>query len=124
MSTPSGSGLLASPAVLHGSATWVFASDNGGTAAWQLAGGQLQQAWRNQNPGTSPVVADGLLFVYDPVNGGLRIYQSSTGSLLVTLPCGAGHWNSPIVADGRIALPEGNSNDHVTTGVFDIWRVQ
>ena len=29
---------------------------------------------------------------------------------------------SPIVADGRIALPEGNSNDHTTSGVLDIYR--
>ena len=38
------------------------------------------------------------------------------------LPCGAGHWNSPIVADGRIALPEGNANSHRTDGILDIWR--
>ena len=38
-----------------------------------------------------------------------------------TLSAGSGHWNSPIVADGRIALPEGDANDHATTGVLDIW---
>ncbi len=35
-----------------------------------------------------------------------------------------GHWNSPIVVDGRIALPEGNSNDHSTSGILDIWRLR
>jgi len=26
--------------------------------------------------------------------------------------------------DGRIALPEGNSNDHSTSGILDIWRLR
>ena len=124
VSTPSGSLLFGSPAVLRGpSATWIFAADGGGTAAWQVSASQLQQAWRNQNQGTSPVVVDGLLFVYDPGGGGLRVYQADTGALLVILPCGGGHWNSPIVTDGRIALPEGDSNGHSTSGVLDIWRL-
>jgi hypothetical protein len=42
---------------------------------------------------------------------------------VTTLACGAGHWNSPIVVDGRIALPEGDANDHRTSGVLDIWRL-
>ena len=39
---------------------------------------------------------------------------------MATLDAGPGHWNSPIVVDGRVALPEGNANDHRTTGVLDI----
>ena len=57
-----------------------------------------------------------------PRDGGLRVYRASTGKLVATLPCGAGHWNSPTVADGRIALPEGDANQHATSGVLDIWR--
>ena len=38
-------------------------------------------------------------------------------------PTGSGHWNSPIVADGRIALPEGDANQHRTNGVLDIWSL-
>jgi hypothetical protein len=68
------------------------------------------------------VFADGMLFVYDP-HGGLRIYEATSGRLIRTLLCGTGHWNSPIVADGRIALPEGNANSHQTSGVLNIWRV-
>jgi outer membrane protein assembly factor BamB len=123
-STPSASDLFSEPAVLRGATgTWVFAADAGATEGWQLGNGRLQEMWRNQNPGTSPVATNGLLFVYDPVDGGLRVYQAETGALLADLACGTGHWNSPIVADGRIALPEGNSNDHATSGVLDIWRL-
>ena len=106
-----------------GSTTWIFAGDNGGTAAWTLSGGRLQERWKNKNGGTSPVVAGGLLYVYDP-DGGLRVYEPETGRLIIKLDCGGGHWNSPIVVDGMIALPEGNSNQHRTSGVLDIWRVQ
>jgi antirestriction protein ArdC len=79
--------------------------------------------WRDGNPGTSPVLAGGLLYVYDP-NGGLDVYQPATGKLITTLESGGGHWNSPIATDGRVALPEGNANDHATSGVLDIWRVK
>ncbi len=123
VSTPSGTDLFTAPAVWHtGGKTWLFAADNGGTAAWSFAGGRLQQAWHNGNGGTSPVVAGGLLYVYDP-GGSLRVYEPATGHQIVELNSGGGHWNSPIVVDGRIALPEGNANQHRTTGVFNIWRL-
>ena len=123
VSTPSGNGLFSAPAVLrNATGTWLFAADGGGTAAWRLSNGQLQPVWANHNAGTSPVVADTLLFVYDP-GGGLRVYRSDTGVQLADLACGGGHWNSPIVIDGKIALPEGNSNAHATSGVLDIWRL-
>ncbi len=122
VSTPSGSRLLTAPAVLHtGSTTWLFAADSGGTAAWTLDGSTLRPLWQADHPGTSPIVTDGMLFVYDP-NGALRIYEAATGRPVAELPCGPGHWNSPIVADGRIALPEGNANRHGTSGILDIWR--
>lgn len=122
--TPSGGGLFSAPAVFQaGQTTWLFAADNGGTAAWVLAGGRLQAKWKNNNGGTSPVIAGGLLYVYD-ADGGLRVYQAETGQQVAKLDCGSGHWNSPIVMDGRIVLPEGNSNDHRTSGILNIWRIQ
>ena len=123
VSTPSVTDLFTAPAVLHSaSTTWMFAGDNGGTAAWTLSGGRLSQKWRNGNGGTSPVVAGGLLYVYD-LGGGLRVYQAETGKQLAMLESGGGHWNSPIVVDGRIALPEGDANQHRTSGVLNIWRL-
>jgi len=32
------------------------------------------------------------------------------------------HWQSPIVADGRVAVAEGDANEHATSGVLDIYR--
>src|SRR5450759_3692499 len=120
--TPSGGEMFTAPAVWRTKAgTWMFAADGGGTTAWKLRSGRLHEAWQNANGGTSPIVAGGLLWVYD-AGGGLRVYTPATGGLLTTLQAGPGHWNSPIVVDGRVALPEGNSNDHKTSGVLDIWR--
>ncbi len=124
VSTPSGTDLFAQPAVWqHHAQTWMFVADNGGTAAWQLRDSRLHAVWHNGTGGTSPFVADGLLFVYAQ-QGGLNIYVADTGQKLTTLPCGPGHWNSPIVVDGRIILPEGNANRHATEGVLDIWSLK
>jgi outer membrane protein assembly factor BamB len=119
--TPSRNMLFTAPAVWHDRVeTLMFAADGGGTAAWRLTNGQLVQMWKNSTPGTSPVVAGRLLYVYNP-NGGLHVYDPRNGKEIAVLNCGGGHWNSPIVVDGRIALPEGNANEHATAGVFDIW---
>jgi len=122
--TPSGTDLFTAPAVWNrASSTLMFAADNGGTAAYRFQNGKLRFAWRNGTGGTSPVVAGGLLWVYAP-GGGLNVYSAAAGHLLATLPCAGGHWNSPIVVDGLVALPEGNANDHATSGVLDIWRLR
>jgi outer membrane protein assembly factor BamB len=124
VSTPSGTDLFTAPAVWRtGSAMWFFAADNGGTAAWRYRAGHLTGAWQHGTGGTSPVVAGGLLWVYNP-GGGLNVYKPGSGALVATLPAGGGHWNSPIVVDGHVVLPEGNANDHATSGVLDIWSVR
>jgi hypothetical protein len=68
------------------------------------------------------VIAGGLLYVYDP-GGDIHVYVPTSGKEVARLDCGDGHWNSPIVVDGRIALPEGNANRHRDTGILDIWRL-
>lgn len=123
MSTPSGSLLFTAPAVWKDRGqTWMFAADNGGTAGWTFSNGTLTRMWSNSTGGTSPIVAGGLLYVYNP-QGGLYVYDPVQGTQLGKLASGSGHWNSPIVADGRIVLPEGNANDHAISGVVDVWTL-
>ena len=86
-----------------------------------LRGGRLFRAWQNSNPGTSPVMAGGLLYVYDLSGGGIYVYRPGSPQPLAKLPGGSGHWNSPIVADGHIVEPEGNANDHSLGGTLDIF---
>jgi outer membrane protein assembly factor BamB len=120
---PGGAGLFAAPAVWQsGSSRWLFVATSGGTAGYRLVGARLRRAWERADGGTSPVVAGGLLYVYDP-SGGLRVYRPASGRLVATLPAAPGHWSSPIVTDGRIALPVGNANDHATAGVLSIYRL-
>ena len=123
LSTPSGARLFTAPAVWRNQGTtWMFAADGGGTAAWTLEGGKLVEMWKNGNGGTSPVIAGGLLYIYDP-KGRLRIYEPMKGNPVADLEAGPGHWNSPIVVEGKIALPEGNANQHASSGVLDIWSL-
>jgi outer membrane protein assembly factor BamB len=103
--------------------TYVFVTTSGGTAAYRLAGRRLSVAWKDSSPGTSPVVAGGLLYVYDETHGALVIRSPKTGRQLASLPAGQGHWNSPIVVGGRIILPTGNANDHALSGALDIYRL-
>jgi outer membrane protein assembly factor BamB len=121
--TPSNAMLFTAPAVWHHDGeTWLFAADGGGTAAWAFRNNKLAPLWKNANGGTSPVVAGGLLYVYDP-RGRLHIYDPMRGMQLAQLDTGRGHWNSPIVIEGKIALPEGNANRHATSGTLDIWTL-
>jgi len=118
-----GDGLFSAPAVWRsGGRTWLFTATGSSTRAWTLNGDRLQPAWQKPSAGTSPIVAGGLLYVYDP-GGGLRVRRPTDGAEITTLPAGSGHWSSPIVTDGRIALPEGDANEHRRSGVLDIYRL-
>ncbi len=117
---PARAQLFSAPAV---SGRTVFVASEGGTAAYVLSGRRLHLRWSAAGHGSSPVVAGGLLWVYDVDAGKLDVYSPATGRLLAALDAGPGHWNSPVVADGRVALPEGNANDHRTSGVLDIYSL-
>jgi PQQ-like domain len=121
--TPGNNVVLTAPAVwTSGGRTLVAVANDHGTALYRVQKRRLVAVWSNDTGGSSPVEAGGLLYVYSPQGSGLNVYRSSSSSPVATLPAGAGHWNSPIVIAGRIALPEGNANDHSTHGILDIWR--
>jgi outer membrane protein assembly factor BamB len=122
ISAPGGSGVFTTICVWRARAgVRIFVGDDSGTWSYGLVRGRLKVRWRAGDAGTSPVLAGGLLYVYNP-NGGLDVRNPSNGKLITRLPAGSGHWNSPIVTDGRIALPEGDANEHRTSGVLDIYR--
>jgi outer membrane protein assembly factor BamB len=125
ISTPGGSQLFSAPAVWsHRGRTYVFVADDGGTAAYVLGRNKrLSVAWHDGTSGTSPVIAGGLLYVFDMNGGRLDIRRPGNGSLVASLNAANGHWNSPIVVGGRIALPVGNANDHARSGTMYIWHL-
>jgi len=118
VTAPGGAEVFTAPAV---SGKRLFIATGSGLDCYILSGGRLHLSWRRSQGGTSPVVAGGLLYVY---NGSLNVYAPSTGKLLASFNTGgSAHWSSPIVTDGRVAVPEGNANDHRTSGVLDIFRM-
>jgi hypothetical protein len=125
--SPGGDQVFTAPAVWsRAGRIWVFVADGSGTWAYELTGGaahpHLRVAWKSGSGGTSPVIAGGLLYVYDP-GGALDIYLPARGHRLVSLPADSGHWNSPTVVGGRVIVPVGNSNDHATSGTLDIFHL-
>jgi hypothetical protein len=126
LEAPGGNGTYTAPAVWrHDGASWAFVTGlAGGTAAYRLSHGdrpRLHKVWENGNAGTSPVVAGGLLWVYSP-DGGVEVYRPATGKSVGRLDSDSGHWNTPVIADGRVAIPTGNSNTHLTSGTITIYR--
>jgi outer membrane protein assembly factor BamB len=117
---PGRTDVFSEPAVWNGK--WVFVATGDGTEALLFKGGRLHFAWLSHNGGTSPVVAGSLLYVAGPTE--VHVYIPTSGREVATLPSGAVHWQSPIVADGRVAVAEGNANDHATSGVLDIYSLR
>ena len=123
--TPGGAELFTAPAIWHhGGSTSVFVADAQGTAAYALRGGRLHALWSNTTPGTSPALAGGLLYVYEPSGGGIEVYRPGSASPLAKLPGQAGHWNSPIVVDGHVVEPEGDANEHKLGGTLELFSLR
>jgi outer membrane protein assembly factor BamB len=121
---PGETGVFTAPAVWQTEdASWIFVANSAGTAAYTVRERGLEQRWESETPGSSPVLAGGLLYVYDPGGSGLHVYDPQSGRERAILPAGEGHWNSPIVIDGMIVLPEGSANNHETTGILNIYRL-
>jgi hypothetical protein len=124
LETPGDTQLFTAPAVWHhGKATTVFLADSAATAAYSVRGGRLHQLWQNDTPGTSPIVAGGLVYVYEPGEGGIEVYEPGSGKPIAKLPGAPGHWNSPIVVDGHVIEPEGDANDHSGSGTVDLFSL-
>jgi outer membrane protein assembly factor BamB len=121
---PGGGELFTAPAVWHHDGhTTVFVADFNATGAYALRGGRLAQLWISRHAGTSPIVAGGLLYVYEPVDGGIEVYRPGSPNPLAKLPGGPGHWNSPIVVDGHVIEPEGDANEHKLSGTLELFSV-
>jgi outer membrane protein assembly factor BamB len=120
---PGGGELFTAPAVWrHDGHTTVFVGAEHATAAYVLRRGRLYLAWQNDTPGTSPVLAGALLYVYNPDAGGIDVYRPGSPRPIAVLPGRPGHWNSPIVVDGHVVEPEGDANDHNdTSGTLEIF---
>lgn len=124
LSTPGGAQLLTTPAVWrHAGRTTMFVADESGTAAYVTNAGVLYRVWSNANAGTSPVMAGGLLYVYDPAAGGINVYEPSSPKPIARLAGKAGHWNSPIVVDGHVIEPEGDANSHQLSGELELFSL-
>jgi hypothetical protein len=119
---PGGGELWTAPAVWQRDGrTTAFLADESATAAYVLRSGLLYRAWENSNPGTSPVMAGGLIYIYDLSGGGINVYRPGSPQPIAKLPGEGGHWNSPIVVDGHVVEPEGNANNHETNGQLEIF---
>ena len=118
--TPGAQSMFTAPAVLGRT---VFIATAAGTAAYRLTGSgtpRLVNTWSNDTAGTSPVIAGGLLYVYDPTGGGINIYRPGSPDPVATLAAEAGHWQSPIAIDGCVLVGEGDANEHVTSGTLSL----
>ncbi len=128
ISAPGGGQVLTAPAVWsNGGRAYAFVADDSGTAAYVVRlvkhRPRLVTVWQNGTAGTSPVLAGGLLYIYDEQDGSLKVYEPTSGHLLDSLPAATGHWNTPIVVGGRIVLPTGNSDDFGTSGEIFIYHL-
>ncbi|HEY0277783.1 MAG TPA: PQQ-binding-like beta-propeller repeat protein [Solirubrobacterales bacterium] len=122
LETPGDTQLFTAPAVWHhGRETTVFVADFSATAAYALRGGRLHQLWQNDTPGTTPIVAGGLVYIYEPSEGGIEVYKPGSSTPIAKLPGSPGHWNSPIVVDGHVIEPEGDANEHSGSGTIDLF---
>lgn len=126
VSSPGGGQVLPQPAVWSSRGRdYLIAATSSGTGAYQLvdpAHPRLAAVWADGTPGTSPVIAGGLLYVYNP-GGGIAVRRPLTGALLRTLPAGSGHWNSPIVVGGRIIEPTGAYASSASSSTIDVYHL-
>jgi sugar lactone lactonase YvrE len=79
----------------------------------------VTETWSSDAAGTSPVIAGGVMWVYDPT-GELNAYEPGSGRPIGHFDVPPGHCNSPIVAGDRVFLPTGDANEQRTEGQLSI----
>jgi outer membrane protein assembly factor BamB len=95
-------------------ATWLFVANDCGLGGYELVTdgsgrSTLVSQWQQSTGGTSPVIANGVLYVArsgavearDPLTGN-RLWSSTQTSAKI----GSIHWQSPIVVDGLLILDD------------------
>lgn len=118
---------------------WAFEPGNNGIIGVQItkdASGtpSMNIVWRNvggYNFTTAVVVANNVLFASDGAGehtnaaATLQALDPTTGKVLWSSPTGLHHWSSPIVVNGTVYLPDGNSGGFGsgTTGSLKAWRI-
>jgi len=92
--------------------TWVFVANNSGLSAFKVVTdgngrSSLQLAYTNSHSGSSPFIANGILFLQG--NGMISAIAPTTGAMLWSSTqssargsIGSLHWQSPIVINGRV----------------------
>jgi hypothetical protein len=114
LNVPQGGEVLTQPAVWVNPAdqgVWVFIANGNGISGLELGvspGGtpSLVSRWTNPAGGTSPVIANGIL--YYAGSGAIRALDPTTGNSLWsdTTNVGGIHWESPIVVQGHVYLTD------------------
>jgi hypothetical protein len=113
ISVPQGGQVLTMPAVWVNPAdqqTWVFVGNGNGISGIKLlvdgsGNPSLSPVWQHSGGGSSPVVADGVLYfsqnnliqALNPVNGSVLWSKNSIGGI---------HWESPIVVNGVLYITD------------------
>jgi len=94
--------------------TWAFVANGEGTSGLRLTMNSqgapvLSLIWKNSNPGTSPIIANGVLYV--AASHHIRALDPKTGKQLwENRGIGPVHWQSPIVVKGVLYMTDENSH--------------
>lgn len=112
---PQGGEVLTQPAVwTDNGTTWVFVANDNGISGLRLGlnGSHvpvLTPAWQGGTGGSSPLVADGILF-YAGHDGHIHALNPTTGAGLWSGGIGGIHWESPAVANGVLYITDESGN--------------
>jgi outer membrane protein assembly factor BamB len=117
LNVPQGGRVATAPAVWVNpadSSTWTFVANDSGVSGLKLAvdgsgNPSLSAVWQTSTAGTSPVVANGVLYV--AASGSMRALLPTTGAVLwQDTTIGGIHWESPVVANGVLYIADENGS--------------